>query len=390
MSWMIPDIKLDPDQKQVRSIPLKSQQSTLIQGPAGSGKSVMLVKILKDILQEHPSKKICMVLYTRALIDMMKVGIPDSFLNKVQIFTTYEFKDNLTGNNWDVIIIDEFQDIEDPLLNTVFKHAKQVILAGDPGQSIYEKGCSKTYFDTVNNLNKPELKTIHRVPKSIQRVAGCFADNPEHFMKYEVSKHLASVSVQLKNYPEYSEEIKDIWLMAREYAGNGLSSVIIFPTNNDLIKFSNNVLEQENKIPWKKTYKQFGRKSDINYEDLNNYLRENSIQLQVIGKGAGSMKEADTQNLVSIMTYHSAKGLDFEAVFLPKLTQSTTFWSQPDIARRMFFVALTRSRRNLFLSYYGDPHEFVKKIPKDLLSVKKFSEQDQQAAITISAEIIDF
>ena len=41
MSWMISDIKLDPDQKQVRSIPLKSHQSTLIQGPAGSGKSVI-------------------------------------------------------------------------------------------------------------------------------------------------------------------------------------------------------------------------------------------------------------------------------------------------------------------------------------------------------------
>lgn len=390
MSWMIPDIKLDPDQQQVRSIPLKSCQSKLIQGPAGSGKSVILVKILQDILQEYPNKKVCMVLFTRALIDMMKAGIADEFLDKFQILTTYEFQRNLTGSHWDVIIIDEFQDINDHLLNKAFEHANQVILAGDFAQSIYEQGCSISYFDSLQNLGKLELKMIHRVPKSIQRIAGNFADNPEHFLRYEVSQLLASVSVQLKSYPTHLQETRDVWLMAREYAGNGLSSAVIFPENYDLVMFSNTVLEQEGQDSWKVTYKQFGRQSSINYEELNNYLRKNSIRLQVIGKGEGSMKEADANNLVSIMTYHSSKGLDFETVFLPKLTRSTTFWSKPDIARRMFFVALTRSRRDLFLSYYGDPHDFVKRIPEHLLSIKEYSEQNQRGEATLSTDIIDF
>ena len=147
MTWMIPDIKLDPDQQQVRSIPLKSRQSTLIQGPAGSGKSVILVKILQDILQEYPNKKVCMVLFTRALIDMMKAGIADEFLDKFQILTSYEFQRNLTGSHWDVIIIDEFQDINDHLLNKAFEHAIQFILAGDFCQSIYDQ-CTSTPYRT--------------------------------------------------------------------------------------------------------------------------------------------------------------------------------------------------------------------------------------------------
>ena len=38
------------------------------------------------------------------------------------------------------------------------------------------------------------------------------------------------------------------------------------------------------------------------------------------------------------------------------------------IARRLFFVGLTRSRRNLFLSYHGtEPHPYVQDIPERLL-----------------------
>ena len=69
------------------------------------------------------------------------------------------------------------------------------------------------------------------------------------------------------------------------------------------------------------------------------------------------------------MTYHSAKGLDFDTVFLPGLTGSLPFWKgDEDIARRLFFVGLTRSRRNLFLSYHrAEPHPYVRDIPDRLL-----------------------
>lgn len=78
------------------------------------------------------------------------------------------------------------------------------------------------------------------------------------------------------------------------------------------------------------------------------------------------------------------------AVFVPKLTNTTVIWKNQDIARRMFFVALTRSRQNLYLSYCGDAHEFIERIPKNLLSFKEFSEsesQDDQTNISDSDEI---
>lgn len=389
MSWMIPRYKAEGDQDPIVRDLVNTNRSALIQGPAGSGKSVMLVWTVQDILEKHPNKRVCMVLFTRSLIDMMKTGIPEHLSDRVHIFTTYDFQRNQFETEWDLVIVDEFQDINRRLLDKIFYYGRQIILAGDIGQSIYENGCAIDYFDAVD-IDKPRLKMIRRLTKSIQRIACYFADNPEDFIKFEVDKRIASVSVQLTKYPSQDSEIQNVWLRAREYAWNGVSSAVIFPENADLVKFSNTVLAQENKSPWQATYKYYGTGSSINYKSLNNHLSKHEVQLQVIGKGAGTMREADAQNLVSIMTYHSAKGLDFEAVFLPKLTRSTTFWSKPDIARRMFFVALTRSRRDLFLSYHDDPHEFVERIPKHLLSFQEFSEEEQRGDVTLGADVIDF
>lgn len=368
MTWMTPYDKLDDLQRRIIEDQLRTKCLTLIQGPAGSGKTVILVNILLRLIKNN---QVCMVLCTHSLIDMMKSGISSELANEALICTAPAFQKNYSQRQWDVIIIDEVQDISPFLLDKVFRLSNQVILAGDAAQAIYNDGCRIDYFDHIQNLYKPILKTVYRLPKSIQRIAYYFADDPENFIRYEVSKRIASVSVELKHYPDHQREAEGVWLRAKEFAWIKNSTAVIFPKNDDLVSFCNIVLRIENKTPWNICYDRF---RNIDYNSLNSYLHKYDIQLQVIGNGAGSMKEADAENLVSAMTYHNAKGLDFEAVFVPKLTKTTVIWNKPDIARRMFFVALTRSRRNLFLSYYGDAHEFVERIPKNLLSFQEFSE----------------
>jgi superfamily I DNA/RNA helicase len=70
------------------------------------------------------------------------------------------------------------------------------------------------------------------------------------------------------------------------------------------------------------------------------------------------------------MTYHSSKGLDFETVFLPGMDSGLSIFkkSNENLERTLFYVASTRSRRNLFISYSGDrPHPFVAAMPKNLI-----------------------
>ncbi len=236
MSWMIPDDRLDVDQRQIINISLKIQQSILIQGPAGSGKSVVLVKILQNILIHQPAKRVCMVLFTRSLMDMMKSGIPDQICSQVQIYSALEFERKQIHQQWDVVIVDEVQDIKHELLDQLFRCAKQVILAGDMAQSIYEEGCSSNYFDHIQNLQTLKLKKIYRLPKSIQWMACYFADDAEIFSRYEVDQRVANVSVQLMPYPDWQREAQEVWRKAREYAWNKLSVVVIYPNNNAIVE----------------------------------------------------------------------------------------------------------------------------------------------------------
>ena len=96
---------------------------------------------------------------------------------------------------------------------------------------------------------------------------------------------------------------------------------------------------------------------------------------------------------ISLMTVHAAKGLEFDAVFVVGLEQglfpsirndtSTTLSASetrdPEEERRLFYVALTRARKQLFLSYayerskYGTreralPSEFLSDIDTRLLA----------------------
>ena len=96
---------------------------------------------------------------------------------------------------------------------------------------------------------------------------------------------------------------------------------------------------------------------------------------------------------ISLMTVHAAKGLEFDAVFVVGLEQglfpslrnddpSTSLGARgrdPEEERRLFYVALTRARKRLFLSYayertkYGTregalPSEFLSDIDARLLA----------------------
>lgn len=88
------------------------------------------------------------------------------------------------------------------------------------------------------------------------------------------------------------------------------------------------------------------------------------------------------------MTFHSSKGLDFRNVFIPSLNSDTVIVGKralendPDLDRRVLFVAVTRSRENLFLSFNSKkPHPHVANLPKSVVTevkVAKKSNSDKE------------
>jgi DNA helicase-2/ATP-dependent DNA helicase PcrA len=77
---------------------------------------------------------------------------------------------------------------------------------------------------------------------------------------------------------------------------------------------------------------------------------------------------SDGAHGVNLLTFHRAKGLEFEAVFLPRLQAkelpSKQARTDDEVAeeRRLLYVGLTRAKRVLWLSWSGRPSPFLKEL----------------------------
>ena len=96
-----------------------------------------------------------------------------------------------------------------------------------------------------------------------------------------------------------------------------------------------------------------------------------------VGNNYGSLSEADTYNKIVIMTYHSAKGLDFDYIYLPMVNDEMYIHSNID---SLLLVALSRSKSGLFISFTGSMYPYLNKFLSDI--------QQKNISINNSTEIV--
>jgi len=141
-----------------------------------------------------------------------------------------------------------------------------------------------------------------------------------------------------------------------------------------------------------------------NYQELLNSIKEFTVNDEVVEEGIAEddrslgaylqsvalLTDADSADAdadqVKLMTIHAAKGLEFEAVFVGGMEENLfpsimSSYSREDLEeeRRLFYVAVTRAKGHLFLSYatsrfkFGDlifpePSRFLDEIPDKHIS----------------------
>ena len=106
--------------------------------------------------------------------------------------------------------------------------------------------------------------------------------------------------------------------------------------------------------------------------------------LQEIALVADADARSDDEGLVTLMTLHNAKGLEYPTVFITGLEDGVFPHSRAidegglEEERRLFYVGVTRAMRKLYLTHarrravfgaqsYGMPSRFLAEIPGDLL-----------------------
>ena len=116
---------------------------------------------------------------------------------------------------------------------------------------------------------------------------------------------------------------------------------------------------------------------------LENFLQEVALLTEID-------RWDERKERVTLMTLHSAKGLEFPVVFIVGLEEglfplSRSFESSSEFEeeRRLFYVGITRAKEKLFLSYckrrkrFGERENlkstFLEEIPKELLEVEDYT-----------------
>lgn len=119
------------------------------------------------------------------------------------------------------------------------------------------------------------------------------------------------------------------------------------------------------------------------YEDLANFLADISLYDSIVaGRESADSVQADNEKMI-LSTIHQAKGLEWDTVFIIHLADNA-FPNRRALSeeggleeeRRLFYVAVTRARKRLFLTYpmtlghealvFNQPSTFLEEVPPQL------------------------
>lgn len=358
MKWLIPENELDVQQRAfLDSLFTDKNSNRFIEGFPGSGKTILLLYAVERLKRENPNFKIIFIEFTLALIDMLKAALKEMHREGVPVMTYYDFDKRMEGRGivWDYVMCDEVQDVPRRVLEDMIQHGRHVIIAGDPNQSIYVKDpqwrlpvCTRDDInEVIFNSGKTSdssflhLNIMHRLTRRIVDAVNSFFPEMK-IMSGRSSMMKTNTQIRLWKCKNASDEAKHIIDTATQAIRQGYTVAILFPVHRQIERFATLIIANEGNIQYQIPKNRFGKPD---YGPLNSYFEEHEMTIQYLGNEYGSL--ITTDNKICLMTYHSSKGLDFDLVFLPFCDSNTC-------DNKLFMVAMTRSRQDLYISYSAD------------------------------------
>ena len=254
-------------------------------------------------------------------------------------------RSNILKEKIKYVFIDEFQDINDTqikIIKELSKIAKNIFLVGDDLQNIYSfRGSNnniilniKKYFPEIQletmNINYRSSPEIINLANEIQKM------NKQNFKKEMVPHKSSNNSPKVFIFFNLSKEISFI-----------VSSII-----SDLKK------------GYKKKQIAILCRTNMPLYFLEEKLQKCGVKNKIL------TSENYLSNCISLSTIHSAKGLEWDKVYLIGMNNSYFPNPKSDIEeeRRLFYVAVTRAKHNLIISLNkkDECSSLLKEIPEDL------------------------
>ena len=354
--FMVRESELDDIQMRVLNSVL--DKNIVVSGCAGSGKSVIALQKAKRVQSENAGS--CeIIVYTRALCGYMESGRKQLGLN-CPFYVHKSWKGKYRKPKADYVIVDEIQDFTaDEIQDFMAAARKHFFFFGDTAQSIYgwqKVTCSMQQIGFMTAQNGPykdfPLYNNYRLPKPVARITQDYIGvGVDPYGDGAAYKSLESKKPKFLKYENIEKQMEAI---VRTIYNKNLTDVgILIPDNDkilevlDILRKCDTDIRVSNPLMALLTARN-PLNFEIKYRD-NEDWHNNKETLNF-----------DTDN-PKLMTYHSAKGLQFETVFLPMVIDpSDENW------QKALYVAMTRTYRNLYIMYSGEMPEILKRVPANL------------------------
>ena len=383
MSWFVPFHKMSQEQRMIATEAVDNPNYVYwVCGCAGVGKTTVLFQMAEMFRQMHPNKSMIVLTYTHALSEMLQIAMKEGYkdITSVQVMTYSLFIKQ--ANYYDFVFLDEVQDVTEQDLLQIRKNASHLYIAGDFNQQIYQNTVSENRLREILSPKVNELKEIYRLTKTVANVASHILPNA-NFLSGRFANTNADTTAKLIKFDNLNDEYEWLVRESTQRARTFKPCAILFSYHS----FGNNPsssLESfckflANKYGFRLKY--LGTRLD--YIDLNQRFVELDLSFRFFGNNKGSLSESDTKPIVYLMLFHSSKGLDFQSVFIPCVNSDREFWRDDytqELERRLLFVATTRTRQDLFITYHSAmPHVFLENIdPSYLIHHTKLMSQNNK------------
>ena len=325
-SFYVKDSELDD--YQVKVINKKTDNSYIVKGCAGSGKSILALWKAKQIQDEHRGSYMYIV-FTKALMQYMADGIKEVGISQRNVDYHWHWVNRAGCPSADYIIVDEAQDFSKEDIELFKSKArKALLLYGDSAQQLYtfiqdKKTVSMEDIQYFTKFPVEQLVFNHRLPKKIARVAQYI--NSENDELEERCTVEGTEKPKILEYPTVEKQYDAIIELIQNKHMEDVG--ILFRQNDEV-------------------------------EEAYNYFQEHGLNVEA--KFGKHMDLDFTSDNPKLMTYHSSKGLQFENVFLLDCTV------EDDDNRNPLYVAVTRTYQSLYILHSGNLSSLFDDVPRDL------------------------
>jgi len=370
MGIRLPKIEELSRDEQIEILNLPLDRTYLITGGPGSGKTILALYRALQLKEAYKDLSITFLVYNRTLFKYLKKAIDELGLNEISEVKTwhswfYGFYREATGlsapeikkfcpdwvkilNNrsifknsyFDHLIIDEAQDFPAPLLDILSSMSENATIFADDHQKINDS----TYKYSNNAAKVLEIQRLFRAEDKRYHLSRNYR-NTEEIYKVGRLFYTGDPKDTLPKLYRRGEkprlikaDFDDITDFIANYADNnpGQNIGVFLPAGKhcrkNIIKYYNTLKEKCDEASV-----QFYLSNQGRYWNKNEHKDEFDFE----------------EDGIKIMTFLSAKGLEFETVFIPMIDDEI-FDISSDTLMNQVYVCSTRAKESLIFSYENE------------------------------------